>query len=83
MNPFPAFCRDCKHSRTKIDPYSENERPDRGLRCIHPKVNARNAWSLAEPNPKVTKECHYERDDTGWFAPCGQKGKLWEPKEPT
>lgn len=79
--PYPAFCRDCKYSRTKIDPYSSIEREGRGLRCIHPKVNARDAWSLAEPNPKVTKECTYERQKTWWLGVCGEKGKLWEPKE--
>ena len=77
--PYPAFCRDCAHSRAKINQY-QPDRKEYGLRCIHPKVNADNAWALSDENPRVTRECHYERDDIRWFAPCGKKGKLWEPK---
>lgn len=76
--PYPAFCRDCKHSREKVDPYRSNE-PVRELRCIHPKVNADSSWALSDPNPRVTKDCRYERDE-GWLSPCGKRGRLWEPK---
>ena len=63
------FCKDCKHSRP--DQYHS-------LRCVHPKVNAKDPWALAYEN-FTGSECRSERDKT-WFAQCGQKGKLWQSK---
>lgn len=67
--PFPALCRDCKHSMP--EPKSEWN-----LRCMHPKVNAKSAWALAGAKPHGT-DARAEREKY-WPAPCGQRGALWE-----
>lgn len=73
--PFPVLCKDCKWSYMPEDRYN--------LRCGHPKVNARNAWALGSVTAEgdaAGKSCTDERGEK-WFAQCGMKGKLWEPKE--
>ena len=76
---YPKFCRDCLHSRVKLDKYRDNKPTDE-LRCIHPNVNADSEWALTAIEVHHTKECTYERGREGWFAPCGKRGRLWEPK---
>ena len=71
--PYPALCRDCKFS--KPSPGSEWN-----LKCLHPRVNAGNAWALVA-NGDFGCECRGERERRSLFAPCGMKGKLWEKKE--
>ena len=70
--PFPALCRDCKHSKPE-------ESNSSFLRCSHPKVNGEDSWALASGGRYFGSECRSERD-RGMFAPCGKRGKLWEPK---
>lgn len=66
------FCKDCVHSM-----------PEKGyewnLRCQHPQINAKDPWALAYAT-FTGSNCRDERAKTSWFAQCGQKGKLWEPK---
>jgi hypothetical protein len=72
--PFPAFCKDCKHS--KPAPKSGWE-----LRCFHPIVNAEDNYALAGRNERsASTSCTSERERAAWFSGCGKKGKLWEPK---
>jgi hypothetical protein len=70
--PYPTFCADCKHSVT------ENG-SEWNLQCRHPKVNARNAYSLAAATKHRGVSCREERDKR-WLSPCGMSGKLWEAK---
>ena len=76
--PFPALCRDCKHS--KPEEHSESEW---NLRCIHPIVIAKDPWALAGSGALRGSDCRLERDCRGLFAPCGIKGKLWEASPTT
>jgi hypothetical protein len=70
--PFPKFCKDCAHSEPVVD-------SEWNLQCFHPVVNSKDPWALsASPRYKGTS-CREERQSV-WFAPCGRKGKLWEPK---
>lgn len=76
--PNPALCRDCKHQKIRSD-------SDWTSVCLHPKVNAKNAWALANSGGNGTLagfDAVRERERTSFFAPCGQAGKLWEPKIP-
>jgi len=66
----PKFCKDCKYVFTK-ETWSS-------LRCKHPQVNSADPWALAYLDFSGT-ECRSEREKT-WFAKCGIKGKLYEPK---
>jgi hypothetical protein len=73
--PYPALCRDCKHQIPE-DGSKWNSR------CTHPIVNAQNEWALANTGGNGTSansDARSERERR-WFAPCGMKGKLWEPK---
>lgn len=73
--PFPALCKDCKWT-VKPD-WAHN------LRCYHPKVVGQDAWALGSISgvgEAAGKSCTDERGEK-WFAQCGMKGKLWEPKE--
>jgi len=73
--PFPLLCLDCKYS--EADPNSNWSH-----KCFHPKVVANNAWALSsnfEGKPYGVS-CQGERKKRSWFAPCGMRGKLWEPK---
>lgn len=72
--PFPALCRDCKHSKPEV-------RSEWNLRCQHPVVNARDPWALSNAADNRGTDCRGERERTSWFAKCGMRGKLWEPKE--
>jgi hypothetical protein len=69
--PYPALCRDCKHSQ-----------PEKNsawmLKCVHPVVNARDPWALSRAEGNNGSDCRGERERK-WFAPCGMSGKLWEP----
>lgn len=71
--PYPALCRDCKYSTVDL------KSPWNGL-CSHPKVNAKDPWTLANPAEPAASNAKDERSKT-WFAVCGMKGKLWEAKE--
>ena len=72
--PFPALCRDCKHSEPdKSSPWS--------LRCQHPIVNASDTWALSSAVEGKGSDCRDERDRKSFFAKCGMKGKLWEHKQ--
>lgn len=75
IKPFPIFCNNCKYSKPE-------ERSEWCLRCYHPLVNANDAWALSSANTSDCgngTNCHDERG-VRWFAKCGMKGKLWEPK---
>jgi hypothetical protein len=67
----PKFCKTCK--------YSEAEDTWSSLRCSNHQVNAENPWALAYIKHNGS-ECLEERRKTSWFAKCGIKGKLYEPK---
>ena len=69
--PYPALCRDCKHSQPSTI-------SDWNLRCINPVVNARDSWALAAVQINGS-DARSEREKR-IFAACGMKGKLWEPK---
>lgn len=73
--PFPARCSACRWSKPEDRSSWNNE-------CWHPEVVSRDAWALAnnrEGQPRGSN-CADERRRTSPFAPCGQKGKLWEAK---
>lgn len=63
--------RDCRHSMP--EPCSAWN-----LRCMNPEVNRRDPWALAATDPRGS--CARDEREKKWFAPCGMKGKLWEPK---
>ena len=71
MKPFPALCKDCKHSKPEKDNAWN-------LRCHHPRVNARDSWALGGASGNGTT-CHNEREHK-FFSQCGMSGKLWEEK---
>jgi len=73
--PFPALCMGCKHSRPEDERGWSNH-------CFHPKVVAKDSWALANTCARgpTGVSCQEERRKRNWFAPCGQRGKLWEPK---
>ena len=75
MKPYPALCMYCKHAKPERDSSWNN-------RCFHPKVVASDSWALANNNQgePYGLGCREERQKISWFAPCGAKGKLWEPK---
>lgn len=68
--PFPALCKDCKHSRPETNSAWN-------LKCTHPVVNAKDAWALSRSESPGGTDCRGERERK-WFAPCGMRGKLWE-----
>lgn len=68
--PFPKLCRGCKWS-------APEKNSEWTLRCTCPRVNANDAWALSATDIRGTS-CSTERD-RGIFAPCGKRGKLWEP----
>ena len=70
--PFPALCRDCKHSKPNSDSIWN-------LQCSHPVVNAADPWALASATAGRGTDCRMERDRRSWLARCGIEGKLWEP----
>lgn len=71
--PYPALCRDCKHSMPE-------PRSEWNLRCMHPEVNARDPWALAGSKPHGS-DARSERE-RNWtikgLSPCGMRGALWE-----
>jgi len=72
--PFPALCIECKwHKPTPHSAWTGE--------CWHPLVISKDAWALANNNEGMPRgsSCFDERKK-GWFASCGQTGKLWEPK---
>jgi hypothetical protein len=73
--PFPALCRDCKWSQPE-------NRSDWNNVCTNPSVVAVHPWALANNREGLPAwpQCHDERNKRSWFAPCGIRGKLWEPK---
>jgi hypothetical protein len=65
----PKLCKDCTHSVPDThSPWT--------LRCKNPIVNAKDPWALSYTE-FTGSSCREEREKT-WFAPCGQKGKLYE-----
>jgi hypothetical protein len=74
--PYPALCRDCKHSVPADG--SEWE-----LKCHHPKVNANDPWALSSGVRVRGTSCQDQRAKKSFFALCGMRGKLWEPKDAT
>ena len=68
----PKFCKDCKHSEP--DPQSQWT-----LNCKNPQVNGNDPWALAYATFRGTS-CSSERSAKSWFAKCGIKGKLYDPK---
>ena len=70
----PRLCLNCKHSK------EEKGSPWRH-RCFNWKVIKHDAWALSqnnEGNPYGT-DCYEERKKR-WFAKCGMKGKLYDPR---
>lgn len=67
----PKFCRDCKWSIPE-------PKFEWNLRCTHPTTNAGDSWALADPTIRGS-DARAERE-RGWLAPCGKRGRLWEPK---
>lgn len=71
--PFPALCKDCKWSIA-------HDTRDWVLFCGNPKVNSKDPWALAGNGTQFGSRCNEERSKRNFFAMCGMKGKLWEPK---
>lgn len=70
--PFTARCVECKHS-------IPDDSSAWTMMCMHPKVNAKDPYSLGTAKIRGTS-CTDERGDSSWFfSTCGIKGKLWEP----
>lgn len=74
--PYPALCRDCKHSKPE-------ERSEWNLRCTHPTVNAKDHWALAGGAANHGSTCTREREKRVWWAACGMRGRLWEARAPS
>ncbi len=71
--PYPALCKDCKHSNPQKD-------SDWNLLCLNPVVNAGDPWALSRASVSdAGSSCRDERQRK-WLAPCGMRGKLWELK---
>ena len=70
---FPKLCIDCKWSE-------EDKGSVWRARCFNPKVVSKDSWALANNNDgqPAGSECREERAKR--FAPCGQKGRLWEKR---
>jgi hypothetical protein len=60
----PVKCATCKFVRE-------------GRQCSHLKVAAKSAAFLSGEADRVA--CWTERSKTEWNAPCGMRGRLWEP----
>jgi hypothetical protein len=73
--PYPCFCADCKWSRNEKD-------SEHFIRCFHPKVNAKDPYSLGAGKGIKHGVCCREERTPHWLYPdaCGIKGKLWEAK---
>jgi len=70
--PYPEFCVECKWSVPE-------KNSEWALRCLNPKVNAKDTWALSAASIGEGTSCRAERE-VEWFAACGMKGKLWEKK---
>lgn len=76
MSDTVRLCRDCKHSVLRDD-------RDWVLMCQHASVWRKNGWALARPDGPSSndgEEAATQRTNRSLLAPCGQKGKLWEPR---
>ena len=73
IKPFPAMCRDCKHSEPE-------KNSSWSLRCQNPVVNGADPFALASSENGRGTDCRGERERKSLFAKCGLRGKLWEPK---
>ena len=69
--PYPALCKDCKHS-------TQQKGSEWNLLCLHPVVNAGDAWALAQSTVSCIGSSCRDQRERKWFAPCGMRGKLWE-----
>jgi hypothetical protein len=68
--PEVKLCRECKYSEAGAD---------MTVRCVHPEVNKKDPWVLSSfIRGSSAKD---ERTRQWYGAPCGMKGKLWEPRE--
>ena len=67
----PKFCKDCKHSA--LEPRSEGN-----LMCTHNRVVGKSPYALAGATYRGSG-CIGERA-LRWPAPCGMRGRLWEPE---
>lgn len=76
MNDYPKLCKDCKYSRLK-----KNGLHNRNL-CVHPIIIRTSPAGLADNNEEYEygASCLKEREKISWFAKCGIKGKLFEPR---
>ena len=71
----PKLCLECKYYE------KDKDHPWRG-KCFNYKVISSDPWALAnnyEGKPYGVS-CLEERRNKSFFAKCGIKGKLWEPK---
>ena len=67
------YCVNCKWSE-------QDQERSWTLRCKHPKVNCKDAYSLSSPTIRG-KDCTEERRITGFFfVACGLRGRLYEAK---
>jgi len=74
IKPYPALCKDCKHGTVETS-------ATWNLLCLHPVVNAGDAWALARASTSDQGSSCRDQRERRWFAPCGMPGKLWELKE--
>jgi hypothetical protein len=65
------YCVVCKYGRVPEEAW-------RRVECLHPRIVGSDASALTSANPGGV-EAFSERLSSSWFAPCGRKGKLWEP----
>ena len=66
------LCKNCKHSKSRAASLWD-------LYCANPIVNSNDPCFLASGDSLGTG-CRQERESK-WFAKCGIKGKLFEPKD--
>ena len=73
--PFPALCNECRHA-------TEDKQSPWLHKCSHPRVVAADSYALSQnyEGRSAGSSCYDQRRKTSWFAPCGIRGKLWEPR---
>jgi len=71
--PTVKRCIDCRWS------VKRNDRWD--MACQHPLVNAADPYFLSYDHAKLGSDCTDQRRQTGLFAKCGMRGKLFEFRE--
>jgi hypothetical protein len=70
------LCRDCRHQMPTPGAEWNSQ-------CLHPSVNAKNAYALANTGGNGFSASSSAKDERerGWWSPCGMRGALWEPKQ--